>query len=199
MLSKKSFTLIEMLLVTSLMAMIGLAVYHSLVNGMKIWDASTRYTAEEDVALFFDKISQDIRSATNYSLIKFDGMENRISFATVVRTLSDPLQSPQPEYISQIGRVEYEFDKSSNILFRRQANYGQAMAEEFDPPRTMLPSVSFVKFSYYWMESERMVVKDRIKDGQWPVSVLIEAGFAGNGEKLNTLSRVIDIPTGNGL
>src|SRR3989338_2632588 len=70
MLSKKSFTLIEMLLVTSLMAMIGLAVYHSLVNGMKIWDASTRYTAEEDVALFFDKISQDIRSATNYSLIK---------------------------------------------------------------------------------------------------------------------------------
>src|SRR5437773_11479335 len=109
MFSKKSFTLVEMLLVTSLMAVIGLALFQSLANGLKVWNISTQHAMEDDAAIFFEKISGDVRDAMDYSLIKFDGSKNKISFPTIVRTLSDPRLSPQPDYISQIGKVEYEF------------------------------------------------------------------------------------------
>lgn len=198
MFPKKGFTLVEMVLVTSLIAVISLALFHSLVNGLKVWEISMVYNGEEDASIFFDKISQDLRNATDYSLIKFDGSEDKLSFATIVKTV-DSRATPQTEYISQIGKVEYEFDKLHNTLLRRQGNYGQAISGEFDPARPLFEAVKFVKFSYYLIDADRMVMKDRVPDGQWPVAVIVEIGFAAPGEQLNTMSKVISIPTGNYL
>ena len=186
-----------MLLVTSLLAITSLAIYHSLINGLKIWQVSNRYVQEEDIALFLDKMSQDLRNAVNFSLIKFAGKENTLGFATIVNTLADT-RSSQPEYISQIGRVEYEFDSLHAALLRRQANYGQAMEDEFGPSRPVVQSVKEVKFAYYVMESDRIVLKNRSND-LWPVAVLIEIRFAGKGEQDQTISKVINIPAGNRL
>lgn len=189
----------EMVLVTSLITVISLALFHSLVNGLKVWEISMVYNGEEDAAIFFDKISQDLRNATDYSLIKFDGNEDKLSFATIVRTV-DQRVTPQAEYISQIGKVEYEFDKLHNMLLRRQGNYGQAVAGEFDPARPLFEAVKFVKFSYYVMDADRIVIADRVPDGQWPVAVQVDVSFTGGkGEELNTMSKVIHIPAGNKL
>ena len=198
MLSRKSFTLIEMLLVTSLIAMTGLAVYHSLINGLKIWQASTRYTYEEDAAIWLDKMSQDLRNAVNYSLIKFDGKGKKMSFSTMVRTIADSSYSPEAEYIFQIGRVEYEFDSSKGIVLRRQANYGQAMSNDLDPSRPIASSITDVTFSYYFIEADHIVFKKKTNE-QWPMGVLIEVTLAGEGEKPNTMARFVDIPSGNKL
>ena len=198
--SKKSFTLVEMLLVTSLIAVIGVAVFHSLADGLKIWEAAKVSAKEEDVALFFDKLSQDLHNATEYSLLKFDGNDDKLSFATIVRTM-DPGESLSPEVVSQIGRVEYEFDQVRNVLLRRQAGYGQALAKKFDPPRPLVEAVSFVKFSYYVMDAGRVSLTDRPRDGQWPVAVFVQVGFpaAGQGDQINTMSKTISIPSGNYL
>ena len=153
---------------------------------------------EEDIAIGFDKISQDLRNSFDHSLIKFEGKEHTLSFATIVRTLADPAYSVETEYIFQIGRVEYEFNSSTGTLSRRQANYGQAMANDFDPSRVMLHPVSNVKFSYYLPQDDKVVIKHSTID-KWPVGVLVEIKFGGEGEKANTLSKLIYIPSGNKL
>jgi hypothetical protein len=195
--SKKSFTLIEMLMVTSLLAVTGLAIYHSLVNGIKVWQISNRHTQEEDIAIFFDKVSQDLHNAFPFSLIKFDGKENKFSFATNVRTLKDRWD-PNPEYINQIGRVEYQFNKPNGTLSRRQANYGQAVNDKFDPSRPVVRLVKDVKFAYYVVDGDKIVAKKRTSD-QWPVGILIEITFADQGEQDNIMSKFITIPSGNRL
>ena len=194
----RGFTLIEMLLVTSLMAMTSLAVYHALANGLKVWQISNRYAQEEDIAIFLDKISLDLRNAVNYSLIKFEGKKASLSFATVVRTLADPAQSYQTEYFPQIGRVEYQFDQSKGTIFRWQTNYGQALAQKFGPSRPLVHSIRDVKFSYYIPESDQISFKDETKD--WPMGVFIEVSFSNKkGEEQNTLSKLVNIPSGNKL
>jgi hypothetical protein len=185
-----------MLLVTSLLAVTGLAVYHSLINGLTIWQVSNRYRQEEDIVIFLDRISQDLRNSVDFSLIKFDGKSNKLSFATVVRTLVEP-SGPQPDYVSQIGRVEYSFDNGA--ILRRQAAYGQALANKYGPLRPLVRSLGQVTFSYYVIDpTNHIVLKNRAKD-QWPVGVLIEVKFTDKGEKENTFSKLIAIPSGNRL
>ena len=196
--SSKGFTLIEMLLVTSLLAMTGLAVYHSLANGLKVWQAGNRYTQEQDIALFFEKIGQDLRNATDYSLIEFEGKENTLSFATIVRT---PARD-QAGYISQIGRVEYQFDSLKGMILRRQFDYGDSVGQGFEqkvaPFRSMVQLVSDVKFSYYVPESNKIVLKESTEEN-WPAGVLIEVNFLSDGKTKNTMSKLVAIPSGNHL
>lgn len=70
---RRAFTLIEMLIVASLLSVTGLAVYHAIANGVRVWEYSRRYSSQEDAVIFFEKITADLQNAYQYSLISFDG------------------------------------------------------------------------------------------------------------------------------
>ena len=61
------FTLVEMLLAASLVALVSIAAYQSMLNGYRIWQRSQRSGVEEDISLALDKISQDIRNVFSFS------------------------------------------------------------------------------------------------------------------------------------
>ena len=59
----EGLTLIEILLVLSLVSIISIALYKALRNGLQVWERSRYLVVEEDIAIFFDKITQDIKNS----------------------------------------------------------------------------------------------------------------------------------------
>lgn len=192
---KLGVTFIEMLLVVSLLSMIGLTIYQSIAGGIKIWEKSQRFIIDEDVAIFLDKISQDLRNSLNYSLISFKGRETKIIFATIVLTAADKHATVTEGYIHQIGQVEYSFDKIQSSLLRRQANYSQATDEEFGPQRVMVSPLHSVRFSYYYGTNGGTEIK-RKAEGAMPSAVKVEIEFLEETGKMREVVRLIPVPVG---
>lgn len=192
--SRRSFTVAEMTLVVSLLAMIGLAVNQSVVNGVKLWGAARHLSVEEDVFIFLDRLGMDLRNAFQFSLIAFDGAEAELVFPTVVRTRQDRVIVGQQEaYCEQIGRVEYVFDKAQGTVTRRQANYGQALQSKFGAERVLASSVEGVSFSYLYATDGELVWEDEGR-GFLPLAVRVEVKFKEYNGDTREFARLLDIP-----
>jgi prepilin-type N-terminal cleavage/methylation domain-containing protein len=191
---RNGFTFVEMLLAVSLVGLISLALYQSLSNGLRIWKHAQKFVVEEDIGIFLEKISHDLRNTFKYSLISFDGREKRIAFPTIVRTLQDKKRaSGRTNYIDQIGKVEYSFDKAHKTISRRQANYGQAMEEEYGAERLLAKPVHSLRFLYYYIEDGEYKEKRQATE-LMPVAVRVEIEFFEDTGKKRTVERVVPIP-----
>ena len=56
----KGFTIIETILVASIMSIIALTLYNAIANGLKVWDRAHKFLVEEDIALFLDDVAQAV-------------------------------------------------------------------------------------------------------------------------------------------
>ena len=189
--SRKSFTLIELLLVVSMLSMVSLALFNTMANGLKIWDRSRKFVVEEDAAIFFDKIGYDLRNCFAYSKIPFVGKENRIRFATRVRNTREDVN----QWIEKMGAVEYYFDFASKKLYRRQASYGQAINGNFTEERDLLKAIDSVKFSYYYAQENQLAVNNQITESMIPEAIGIEIEFWEGGFK-HSLRKLVNLPQG---
>ncbi|KKS44751.1 MAG: hypothetical protein UV05_C0001G0011 [candidate division CPR1 bacterium GW2011_GWA2_42_17] len=186
----------EVLLVVSLISIINIALYNALVNGLRIWERSQRLVVEQDLAVFFDKIAQDLRNSFLYSRIKFNGNDHRFSFPTRVHILADPKSdSPIDQYISQLGRVEYYFDTIEKKIYRHQANYGQALSEEFSRPTALVNAVETVEFQYIYLTDNEEIVSREVLDIP-PSGVDIEVHFSDSGVQ-KSVRKLIAVPIGS--
>jgi prepilin-type N-terminal cleavage/methylation domain-containing protein len=194
---KNAMTLIETLIVVSLVGLLGLAIYQSLANGIRIWDRSREIVTEEDVIVFFDKINTDLRNAFFYSKIRFEGGEYRFTFPTLVYTPQDTRISDrsEDEYVDQIGKVEYYYDFNEDAVFRRQANYSQALNEQFGEPRKMVGSIGRIKFNYYYLTGDGEIYSTEVYD-TIPEGIEIEIEFEDNSGK-RIMRKFLDIPVGS--
>lgn len=148
--TKKGLTLVEVLLTVSLVAVVSLAIFHALANGLKLWQRSNAFALEEDVAIFFAKLESDLKNSFVYFPWPFEGKETRLTFPTLMILPADKVKTAgQLVYERQMGRVEYFWDAADETIYVRQANYGLAMKDEFFPERPVLTGVSKVRFEYY--------------------------------------------------
>lgn len=191
---KRAMTLIEILIVVSLVTGLSIALYQSLANGLRVWKKSQQLVSEEDVVIFFDKISEDLRNTFAFTKFKSYGDTFRFSFPTIIETKRDLFSDTEDskDYFEQIGQVEYYFDSLNKKLIKRQANYSQALNEEFVQERVLVSSVDNVRFQYYYFTDDGEMESDIFMD-ILPVGVRIEIEFSDEqGKKL--LSRYIEIP-----
>ena len=130
--SRNAFTLVEVLLVSSLIAVLSLAVFRSFGNGLKLWARADHLNRDAEVGIFLDKMAEDLRSTVAISNIPFKGISTEIAFPAVVMTQADVKSARSSEgFIDQIGAVRYRFDPSTHTIFRSQANYAQALKEQW--------------------------------------------------------------------
>ena len=193
--SRKAVTLIEMLLVVSLFALTALAVFHFLINGLKIWDQGQQLGVIEDVAIFSEKISQELRNAFPFSQFGFSGTKDSLRFPTLVTTLSEGNEMLGfNEYVKQIGEVEYEFNQATNSIYRRQANYGLSLEGKFFPKRVVLTSIDSLQFNYlYHSEDGSWIEKE--EGNAIPYAVKIQIGYTVKG-KHNSWVKIVAVPMG---
>ena len=194
--NRKGFTLVEVLLVVSLMSLITFSIYNAFANGLRVWERGQRLVMEEDIAIFFDKLESDARNSFPYSLIPFSGKETSVSFPSLVRVLvASKTEQGKIAYSKQIGQVEYSFDSTKNILYRRESNYSQATQQKFAPGRTILSSVRDVQFKYFFSSAKKGLSKTDLAD-ELPSSIQVAVSYWDAQGNPREMSRLVNLPLG---
>lgn len=192
----KAFTLVEVLLVSTLIAVVSLAVFRCFTNGLKLWSRAQHLNRESEVVIFLDKMAEDLRSTVNMSGFNFKGTAEQLSFPAVVRTKADQKSArAKEEIVSQIGAVRYRYDVSERTIFRQQANYAQALKKKWQPDE--LPVVSGVdglEFHYDVASDREFLFKSEISEGI-PSGVIVEIHFSDERGS-HQIKRYLSIPVG---
>lgn len=193
--SRRGFTFIEILLAASLIAVLSLAVFTCFSNGLKLWERSRREILSEDVALFFDRFSSDLRNAFIFSTLSLDGGEHTFVFPTVVLTPADPFGPRRgEEMVEQIGRVRYALDFEKEAIVRQQANYSQGIRNDWGEARTLAAGIRGLKFKYYYIGAKEYQVHAD-DSAVLPSGVEVEVRFMDGAEE-KMMSRFVSVPLG---
>lgn len=182
-----------------MLSVVALAIYSTFNSGIKIWQRLIQGMPAEDLNIFFEKISNDLRNSFGFSGIEFVGEQNSISFATLVLT-----EMGQKERALSIGEVGYCFDAQTETLSRWQANYSQVYQNKSTLLRQMMSNVKSLSFQYYYYdpEEEAYIWKDvwqeqeeAEKEEKVPLAVRIKIEFDEDAGRKN-VTRTITIPAG---
>lgn len=192
---RAAFTLMEMLLVTTLIAVIGVAVFGAFNNGLKLWARGVQLDHKADAAFLLEKLGDDLRTTIPISTIKFKGIGSSVSFSTIVLTSADRNGSRLLEgTVDQIGAVEYYFDFAESRVMRRQANYGQALKGQWQEPRVVATGIKEIVFHYHFLTPKETQIKSEV-DGGIPFGVDIEMRLKDDTVD-NVIKRFYRIPVG---
>ena len=138
------FTLIELLIVTAILSVISLAVYATFNNGLKIWQKVNTPSADQDIVIFFDKFTGDLRNCLKFKGISFAGDSSSLEIPTLVNSANLGKKT--------IGRVAYVYDQQAKALSRKQNDYSQLYGREEGVSQGVLKNLSSLKFEYYFYD-----------------------------------------------
>ena len=189
--SINGFTLIELLLVTVILSIVGLAVYSAFSSGVRVWRRIVKNIPQEDISIFFERISRDLRNSFQYAGVEFYGAKEKIGFPTLV--ISQKPEVPKHEF----GYVTYSLDSSHDSINRTQADYSQLYRDVVPQARTLVDNIEHLTFQYYSYDSdeEKYYWKSVWEEKEnLPVAVKIELGFY-DGENKTDYSRTVYIPS----
>jgi len=159
--AEKGFTLIEILIATSILGVIGLTILTTFASGLHVFErVQTFGGSQADVLLAFEEMEKDIRNVFPLSTIAFEGDAQSIAFPTVIEIFEG--NDGEEDVVSSIGRISYFIDDATYInevakgLIRVQHNYSQAVAgaqAHVDEGET-LASIEGLAFEYYYYDEQ---------------------------------------------
>ncbi len=194
--NKSGLTFVELLLAAALTAMVGFTIYQSLAMGIDVWKRNQQITLEENVILFLDRLSHDLYNSFLFSQIKFEGNEFRVAFPTIVSTPADRrLGLEEGAFVEQLGKVEYYFDLGKDTIYRRQANYSQAVRERYGEPQALAGNVKNVRFRFYFLTETEELSSSEVLD-VLPTGIEVSVEF-GDERGYRRMTKFIDIPVGS--
>lgn len=191
-----AFTLVEVLLVCSLIAVVSLAISRCFINGLKLWGKAQHLNREAEVVIFLDKMAEDLRSTVVMSGFNFKGTAQQVSFPAVVRTKADQKSArAKEEIVSQIGAVKYHYDVSERTIYRQQANYAQALKKKWQQEESpVVTGIDGLEFHYDIPSDRGFLLKSEISEGT-PLGVMVEVHFSDEGGP-HQFKRFLSIPVG---
>ena len=141
----KSFTLIELIISSAIIAVVGVAVYSVFSGGLRVWQRAEGFrNYQRSPRLVLERAARELRNSLFFSQINFEGDKNSISFAGLIE------DSSLEKVIYQVGRVTYYLD-SEGVFCRKQKNYAQAFTiqnEDYLEDRELIWGVDELNFSY---------------------------------------------------
>ena len=142
---RNGFTLVELLVTTSLMALVGGAMVAALAGGMSVWErASQMGTGQQASLIAFEWMRRDLSNARRFHPVPFEGAYDRYTFAAAERAAVDV---PMPQ---EIGRLGYFLDERRHVLCRSFVPYRLMRGERLtDRCQAVLEDVARVRFGYF--------------------------------------------------
>lgn len=140
---QEAFTLIELLIVISLVALVGGALYSMFASAVDLMRRTSRSVVAEDVSIFLEKWDRDVANQVVFRGIPFEGMEDAVSFPASIGV------GEEDSMDKGIGRVSFFFDKSHKTIERRQENLAQIYEEAEVDSRPVLKGVLRARFQYF--------------------------------------------------
>jgi hypothetical protein len=185
-------TFIEITLAVSLIAIITLALYKSLANGLLVWSKARELVIEEDISIFFDKLAHDLRNTYVHTTQHFEGDGTRVTFPSLVWL---PAMNPRFErdgYLEQLGQVEYLFDHGRHAIVRRAANYSSVYMQKYDQEQVMAAPIERIQLTYYYLTDDGEVFSEAVL-GTIPAGMEVEV-FIDDGRGRRSMKRYFNIP-----
>lgn len=189
-----AFTLIELLIVVSILAIIATAIFAALSSGINVYRKVQAYTTKQiDILLTLEKMEKDVRNMLNVSNIPFRGGPEDMSFPGLIMEY-DREGNPA----AYVGGISYQFNDETGHLIREEHVYAEAVSgiTHGAGPSGSPTSVETAAFSYYYFDA---VLKEHTWKNSWnakdgiPKAVRIELKF-NDGNKDVELARTIFIP-----
>ncbi|MFH2137754.1 MAG: type II secretion system protein [Candidatus Omnitrophota bacterium] len=116
---RAGFTLIEMIVVITIFAIIGVGITASFMSGMRIWGRAQNVDfARSNVLFSLDLMARDLRHSVGGSSIDFEGSTQEITFPVI----SD----------GSIVQVTYYFDELEKELRRKETDLKDIIEETGD-------------------------------------------------------------------
>jgi prepilin-type N-terminal cleavage/methylation domain-containing protein len=194
----KAFTLTEILLVSAMFALISLAVFNAFSNGFKLWARGQHVMVEGDIAIFLDRIAEDLRQTAVISGIGFKGIGDELSFPAVIWGPTDASGwRAKEEFGGQLGAIRYIYDPSQKSVFRYQATYGQALKEQWSQPLEAAREIETIDFRYYFKTDRGLDIKSQTDEGI-PMGLMVDVQYLVEGQIFH-MRRFLVIPVGGGV
>ncbi len=152
--TQNAFTFVELLISITLVALVGVAVYSVLANGIHAWRRGNENRAyARNIRLTTEKMSCDLRNVFEFSDIAFEGTEDSIMFPGLVLSESDS-NSNEVEGYYELGRIAYFYDPGENALCKDEKTYPQALGEKkIGKGKVLLERVDKLEFSYCYLDN----------------------------------------------
>lgn len=184
-----AFTLIEMLVVVSMVSVISLAIYATLSGGLRIWQRVNLNTPAEDIVIFFEKITSDLRNAVKFSSLSFFGEEDNFEFVSLIH--SHRLDK------KTIGKTAYSLDAFSGVLKRYEKDIAHIFKEETGISYNAIGGVEAVRFQYYYYDEENdyYLWEDEWLGDGIPLAVRIEL-MVKTENASEKFTKTVSIPVG---
>jgi prepilin-type N-terminal cleavage/methylation domain-containing protein len=195
---RRGFTLTEVLLVSCMFAVISIAVFNAFSNGFKLWARGQHVMVEGDMAIFLERLGEDLRSTVTISGIPFKGNSTELSFPAIIIAPTDNNGSRANEEAgTQIGAVRYVFEPSEKKIFRSQAVYGQALKEQWSSPVEVATLIEDISIRYYFTADKGLEVKTQTEQGL-PMGLMVDVQFMVDGQ-IRHMRRFLLVPVGGGI
>ncbi len=197
------FTLIELMIVAMILSTVGITLYSTFSNGLNIWKRINQEMVIEDVNIFFDKISRELRGSFQFSEIPLRGRTGELNFPAIVQ-----VRDHRGDLKEGIGEVYYSFEPKSGAIYRQQKSYSEIYVDKNTGKQAMIDHVSSLEFQYYhydleqeeysWVESwqdedESLGIKAK---KILPVAVRITIGIIGQERNERRITKTVWIPSG---
>jgi prepilin-type N-terminal cleavage/methylation domain-containing protein len=181
------FTLVELLIVSAIIAVISLAIFSSFSSGLRIWKRVSQPIAEEDASFFFERLGGELRQAVLIRDAGFQGMEGRMEFPSLIFSKRMNKRT--------VGKLAYTFDPEKGVISRSAADYSAMFTGASPPPAAVLNRVSRARFSFYRFnpETRRFEWLDSLTTGEMPLAVRVELQLKGSSDK-EVIVRTFSIP-----
>ncbi len=185
---RRAFTLVELLIVSSMIVVISLAIYSTFSNGIKIWQRTQENTKEEDLNIFLDRFTNDLRGSFKFSGLNFAGEEDRVEFATLV--MSRRIQK------KTVGMVAYFYDGRSREIKKEERDFSHIHRGDKGIIKSALSGVRSFKLFYYFYDKknrEYLWLEEWAEEGLYPLAVRMIFEFE-DGKEVIEYTKTVDIP-----
>jgi prepilin-type N-terminal cleavage/methylation domain-containing protein len=189
---KGGFTLIELLIVSALLSIVALATYATFTSGIKIWQRVNTPVLEEDVNIFFDEFSLDLRNSFKFHGIGFIGKKDKLAFPTLVN--SSRLNK------RTVGKVIYFYEPMTETLNKDKRDFAQVYEDERGIITQLLNNIISLRFQYYLYDKEQKEYfwLDEWSNEELPFAVRVNIEF-NDGIQKRSFTKTVAIPTSGRL
>ena len=183
----RALTFIELIIVTSLVAVIALAFYGMLGRGIQVWHLLKERVPAEDVSIFFDRFTTDVANSARCSGIGFLGSKSRVELVTSVISRAMGIRTA--------GKAVYWYDEASSTLSRGTLDYSQVYQEQEPQAAQTIAGVKGCAFQYCYYDPDKKAYSWKEDAGEGPglpLAITIEVDL----EDGTHLVRMVRVPIG---
>lgn len=182
----KSFTLIELVIVSFISLIVSLGIYKILDSGIKIWQKINKTILEEDVNIFFQKFALEISGSFRFDLIGFKGKRDFVSFPALINS----------QFLGKdtVGEIIYYFDSSKKTLIKEERDFSQIYNNDEGRRRVLISNLMDCSFEYYTFDEvkQEYLWQQNWEKKDFPLAIRIKLIL--NEENTKDFIKIVNIP-----